>query len=81
MPENSENKEKSELFLRARQIGALTSVPFILLLGPLIGYFTGHWIDHKAGTTPFGTAIFIALGFAASVRETIRLIRQALRDS
>ena len=81
MPESSENKGKSEQFLRIRQIGALTSIPIILALGPLIGYFMGHWIDLKAGTTPVGTAILIALGFAAAVRETIRLIREVLRDS
>jgi len=80
MPQNDENKDKSELFLRARQVGMLTTIPFILLLGPLIGYFAGSWIDRKWDLAPYGTIVLIVLGFAAAVRETVRLLRQTLRQ-
>lgn len=80
MPQNNGNKNKSEFFLRARQIGILTAVPLVLPLGPLIGYFLGHWIDQKFGIDPFATIVMILLGVAASVRETIRMIREALRQ-
>lgn len=80
MPQNNGNKNKSEFFLRARQIGILTAVPLVLPLGPLIGYLLGHWIDQKFGIDPFATIVMILLGVAASVRETIRMIREALRQ-
>lgn len=81
MPPRSGDKDKSEFFLRARQIGILTSIPLILALGPLIGYFAGSWIDRKFGFYPVGTLALIGLGFAASVRETVRMIREALRNN
>ena len=81
MPQNGRDKDKSEFFLRARQIGALTAVPFILLLGPLIGFFMGSWIDRRFGSYPVGTIALIILGFAASVRETVRLILEVLKNT
>lgn len=80
MPQNDRRKDESEFFLRARQVGILTSIPFILLLGPLIGFFLGGWIDRKFGWAPYGTAVLIGLGFAAAVRETVRMIRDVLRN-
>ena len=80
MAQNGDRKENPEFFVRARQIGILTSVPIILALGPLIGYFAGSWIDRKFGFYPVGTLVLIGLGFAASVRETVRMIREVLRN-
>lgn len=80
MSQNDPGKDKSEFFLRARQVGALTAVPMILALGPLIGYFAGSWIDRKFGSHPVGLIVLIILGFAASVRETVRMIREVLQN-
>lgn len=79
MPQN-DKKDGPEFFLRARQIGILTSVPFVLLLGPLIGYFLGHWIDQKMGWEPVGTVLMVTLGFFASARETVRLVKQVIQN-
>jgi len=81
MPQNDPKKDKSELYVRARQIGILTAIPLILPLGPLIGFFMGRWVDQKFGFYPYATILLIALGFAASVRETVRMIRDVLRQS
>ena len=62
-------------------MGALTTLPFILLLGPLIGFYMGGWIDRKTGFAPYGTVLMIILGFAASVRETARMLRDVMRQS
>ncbi len=81
MPQDDRNKENPEFFVRARQVGILTAVPIILVLGPLIGFFAGSWIDRKFGSHPVGTLVLIGLGFAASVREIVRMIREVLRDT
>ncbi len=60
-----------------RQIGLLTGLPFIMLGGPLVGYFAGNWLDKKAGTDPYLTIALIILGCIASARESVNLIRRA----
>ena len=63
-----------------KQIGSLTAVPIILVVGPLVGYFLGDRIDQKFQLRPWGTVLFVALGFMAAVREIVRLLKQVLRD-
>lgn len=81
MPQNDSKKDKPEFFAQVRQIGILTAIPLILPLGPLIGFFMGRWVDQKFGFYPCATIALIVLGFAASVRETVRMIRDVLRNS
>lgn len=64
-----------------RPIGLLTAIPFILLFGPLIGYFVGDWLDKKFDTGPWLMTIFIVLGFVAAGREVWALIKRASRDT
>jgi ATP synthase protein I len=73
-------KNGKEVLRQFRQIGILTLVPLILPLGPMIGYFIGHWIDLKFGISPYATFIFMTLGIVASVKEVIRMVRQALQE-
>ena len=80
MPESKKPKKarkRSDL----RQIGLLGAIPMLLASGPLIGFFIGRWLDDKLGTDPILLLIFLALGFAAAVRETIKIIKEADRDN
>ncbi len=63
-----------------RIVGLLTVIPFLLAIGPLIGYFIGHWLDGYFETEPIFTIIFLILGFIAAGKETYNLIRQASRE-
>ena len=65
---------------QAKQIGVLTTIPIVLLLGPVVGFWIGGWIDRKALIYPWFTIIFVALGFVASGREVLRLLKQVLKD-
>ena len=60
-----------------QQAGLLTSIPFVLLVGPAVGYYLGTAIDRRWSFQPWGTAIGLILGLGASARVTIDLIRQA----
>lgn len=66
---------------RLRSIGYLTAIPFILLFGPLIGYFAGDWLDKRFGTEPYLMVLLITLGFIAAGREVWSLIQKASRES
>lgn len=60
-----------------RQIGLLSSIPFILALAPIIGYFLGKYLDTKFRTQPWLSLVLLGLGFVAGVRETIRIIKMS----
>jgi F0F1-type ATP synthase assembly protein I len=72
--------EKHEQAGWIRQIGILTSIPILLVVGPFLGYLAGHWLDGKLGTEPIFTIILLILGFIASGRETYEMIKKAGRD-
>jgi F0F1-type ATP synthase assembly protein I len=63
-----------------KQLGVLTTIPVILLVGPAIGFFLGSWIDRKSHVYPWFTIIFVSLGFIASGRELFRLLKQIQKE-
>lgn len=60
-----------------RQAGLLTAIPFVLLAGPVLGYYLGSALDRRWGWTPWGMTVGIVLGLVASANVTIQYIRQA----
>ena len=63
--------------IRLQQAGLLTAIPFVLLVGPAIGYYLGTALDHRWSLTPWGVGVGIGMGLLASARVTAQLIRQA----
>ena len=63
-----------------RQIGILSSIPFILALSPIVGFLIGKWLDQKFRTGPWLAFILLGLGFVAGVRETINMVKMAQRE-
>ena len=63
-----------------RQIGAVTTIPMVFAAGPLVGYVIGAWGDLRLGTDPWGKIIFVLLGFAASLRQVISIIRRWINE-
>ena len=74
-------EKKDSNLLQFKQIGALTAVPIILLVGPFAGYFIGDRLDTKFQLHPWCTILFLSLGFVASGREIFRLLKQVLKES
>jgi len=58
-----------------RQVGLLTSIPFILALAPIIGFFIGQYMDNHFRTRPWLSIILLLFGFIGGVRETIKIIK------
>ncbi len=71
---------KSELFSKAWQIGVLSSIPFVLVVGPLLGYFIGDWLDRSFGWEPWGKAVLIPMGLVASGREIAKIVKDVLKS-
>ena len=73
-------EKKNAFYLQVKQLGVLTTVPIVLLVGPAIGFFVGSWIDRKANIYPWFTIIFVGLGFVGSAREVFRLLKEVLKE-
>ena len=58
--------------------GLLSFIPVIMAAGPLGGYFCADYLQKKFGLPGYTSAILITLGFIASARETIRIIKLAI---
>jgi ATP synthase protein I len=70
----------SEKYRAARQIGLLSTIPLILAVAPLVGYFLGRWLDGRLHTGSVLSVIFLVLGLVAGVRETVVILRKATRE-
>jgi F0F1-type ATP synthase assembly protein I len=64
-----------------RQLGILTTIPIILAVGPILGYFIGNFLDKKLHTEPYLMMVFIFFGFAAAGRGVYNLIKRASEES
>lgn len=62
-----------------QQAGLLTSIPMVLLVGPAIGYYLGVFLQRSLIPDPYGITLGLILGIGASIRLTVKLIRQANR--
>lgn len=70
-------RRKIEPSVWLAQAGLLTAIPFVLLVGPAIGYYLGAALDRRWSHTPWGMIAGIILGLLSSARVTIQLILQA----
>jgi F0F1-type ATP synthase assembly protein I len=74
------NDKPDEKYRRWRLLGLLTAVPMILAAGPIVGFFIGDWLDKQFHTQPWLMLFFLVLGFIAAIRQTILLIRLAMKE-
>lgn len=75
----AEEGKKREAYSRIKVAGILSLIPFVLAAGPFAGYMAFDYLEKRFGVPAYLAYILITVGFAASVRETIRMIKIALR--
>ena len=73
-------KKEDDRYWMMRQIGLLTTIPLLLAVSPLIGYFMGRFLDRKFGTDPVISIVFLILGFVAGARQVANVVRKAGAD-
>lgn len=59
-----------------KDIGVFLSIPFVLAVPPILGWYLGQWIDERSGTAPVFMYILIVLGIVAGFREVYRIIQR-----
>jgi F0F1-type ATP synthase assembly protein I len=63
-----------------RSAGLLLSIPTLLIVSPLAGFFLGVWLDRKLHSGPWFSIVGLTLGFVAAGRETWRIYRRTLEE-
>ncbi|MCD6161130.1 MAG: AtpZ/AtpI family protein [candidate division Zixibacteria bacterium] len=66
-----------EKYTAYRQLALATTIPVILVVAPLIGYYAGVWVDGKLGTSKIFMAVGLGLGIAAAAKEIYNLIKKS----
>jgi ATP synthase protein I len=70
-------KKTDNKYSAYRQIGILTTIPFLLAVGPILGFYIGEFLDKKLNTAPYLMIVFIIFGFVASGKGVYNLIKKA----
>jgi F0F1-type ATP synthase assembly protein I len=70
-------KPEKDRYNWARQMGLLTTIPFLMAVPPIAGLLIGRYLDKRFNAYPVLTIIFLLLGFAAAVREVVNVMRKA----
>lgn len=64
---------------QARDIGVATTIPTMVLVGLVGGYFAGDWLEGRYGHDPWLSFGGMVLGGVASVRKMIMMLRHEQR--
>ncbi|MBI1977931.1 MAG: AtpZ/AtpI family protein [Candidatus Omnitrophica bacterium] len=73
-------KQNDKFYPLVRNIGIVITIPMVFAAGPILGFAIGWWVDEKWGFDPWGKTILSLLGFVASVKQVIDLIKKATKD-
>jgi len=74
-------KNEEDKYKQYKQIGLLTTIPFLLAAGPILGYLIGSFLDKKFGTEPYLMILFITFGFIASGKQVYNIIVRAIKEN
>lgn len=69
----SSDKEDWEKF---RQLGVFMTVPFVLAVPPILGWYIGNWLDGIFDTAPILQFVMLFLGVLAGFREFYRIVKR-----
>ena len=71
---------RAMVFGRIKVAGLLSLIPIVLAAGPLIGYVSGYYLIKLFNFPHYTLVVCAIIGLIAAARETIKIIRAALRS-
>jgi F0F1-type ATP synthase assembly protein I len=72
----TEPKKQDGKYTGLRSASLLLSIPTLLIVSPMVGFFVGAALDRWLKSSPWCGLIGLALGFVAGGRETYRIYRR-----
>jgi hypothetical protein len=76
---SQDDKRKADLYRWIKIGGLLSFLPFVLGAGPIAGFYLGNYLEHRFGLPVYVSIVLVTIGFIASLKESIRIVRIALR--
>ena len=73
--------EEKSRYQGLRSAGLLLTIPTLLIVSPLVGFFVGSWLDGRFKTGPWLGILGLVVGFAAAGRETYLIYRRYLAEA
>lgn len=70
MDEEERNRKRMQI------IASYITLPFVLAIPPILGWYIGSWLDKYFGIAPYGMYILLVLGMIAGAREFYRIVRK-----
>ncbi len=67
--------QKDERYSALRTGGLLLSIPTLLIVSPLVGFFLGGALDRWLKSSPWCSIVGLVMGFVAAGREIYRIYR------
>lgn len=67
-------KQKRAVGDRARDLGAYTLIPMLMLAGPAVGYVLGLLVQRRWGGEPWGAVVGMLVGLVAGFRQVFLLL-------
>jgi hypothetical protein len=77
LPMSYEKRPTSRLI---RVASLATLIPFMMAVGPLMGWFIGQWIGRRLSYESTGALIGLAFGLAAGAREAYGMTRRIIDE-
>lgn len=75
-PDKPSRKTSAEKYKTMRGLGIGLTIPMLLAASIVVSSMIGYYLDNWLGTGPWLTLLFLFLGIATGIRETILLIRK-----
>jgi hypothetical protein len=59
--------------------GLLSFLPFVLVAGPLAGFYLGNYLEKKFNQPSYVSIALITVGFIGSFAEAVKVVKAALK--
>ena len=79
-PELLAEEKKENKYSSYKQVAVLTTIPIVLAVGPILGYFLGNYLDKKLNTSHYLLILFLIFGFVASGKQIYNLVKRSSRE-
>jgi len=73
--------KKEEFYKGIKVAGMVSFIPIVLAAGPLSGFLFGDYLTKTFRLPSYILYISIIIGFIASIRETVRIIKVVVKIS
>jgi ATP synthase protein I len=65
---------------RMQMIASYVTLPFVLAVPPIVGWYIGSWLDNYFNSAPYAMYILLGAGVIGGAREFYRIVTKYKDD-